>query len=420
MHSSIFRRGVAGLLALGLALSLAGCSSDGPATVWTDTPEIALYAELFNASQKRYRVEVRYKADLAQAIHDAKQAPDLAVGRYLKSSVTRDRFQSLDYLFGELTVNQASFYPSLLAFGNLDGRQILLPVSFDLPALIFAQGGSANSKGKFLLGLDDIAAEAHAYNKANAGSATRMGFSPRWDPDFLVYAMEAQGADFREGKPLAWNEASLDGAVDGLRSWTLSTNGSATEEEDFQFKYLYTPAYKYIADGRALFAYMPASSFFLVPEEKRGALDYRWFSRDGLVPVSSGLVCAAIPRAGRNKPAAEAFLQWFFKDDNQKAMLESARKSRELEGSFGIAGGLSAVRSVTERVFPRYYPALVGHLPPEGALLAPDSLPNNWPELKAKVVVPWLLEFTSKPEGGGPAGEELRLRLAAYLKNRGR
>lgn len=107
------------------------------------------------------------------------------MGRYLKSSVTRDRFQSLDYLFGELTVNQASFYPSLLAFGNLDGRQILLPVSFDLPALIFAQGGSANSKGKFLLGLDDIAAEAHAYNKANAGSATRMGFSPRWDQSCL-------------------------------------------------------------------------------------------------------------------------------------------------------------------------------------------------------------------------------------------
>ncbi len=413
---------VRALLALPICLILCACSLEdsGPSVIWTDAPEMSLYAELFNAAQSRYRMDVQYKADLAGAVRDSDLAPDLAIGRYLKSSIVRDRFQSLDYLFGELTVNQAAFYPSLLGLGNLGGRQLLLPVSFDLPAIVFAREGQANSGGKFLLGLEDIAAEAGAWNKLKNGSYTRMGFSPRWGPDFLVYAAQALGADFREGRPIAWNEAGLDSAVEKLRGWTQAANGSAANEEDFQFKYLYTPAYKYLADGRALFAFMQASDLFLVPEEKRASLDYRWYAQGGLVPVSSDIVFAAIPRGAHNKPAAEAFLKWFYRDDNQKAMLENGRKTRAIEGSFGIAGGFSAVRSVTERVFPLYYAALVGHLPPSEALAAPGVLPNDWPELQGKVVAPWLLATSAiGPGSPGKPGDELAARFAVYSKNRG-
>jgi ABC-type glycerol-3-phosphate transport system substrate-binding protein len=413
---------LAAAIATALAASLLlSCSPDSsrPAVIWTDAPELALYAELFNASQGRYRVDVQWRADLAEAIRDADSSPDLAVGRYLKSSLVRDRFQSLDYLFGELTVNQAAFYPALLALGNLGGRQLLLPLSFDLPSVVFARGGRANAGGNFLLGLDDLAGESKAWNKTTGGSYTRMGFSPRWEPLFLVDAVEALGAGFREGKPLTWNESGLDAAVAKLRLWTTAANGSATNEDDFQFKYLYTPAYRYLADGRALFAYMQASRFFLVPEEKRSGLDYRWYAEGGMVPVSSDLVYAAIPRAARDKPAAEAFLKWFYRDESQKAMLENARTTRALEGSFGIAGGFSAIRSVTERVFPLYYPALVGHLPPADALAAPGALPKDWPELEAKVLAPWLLETTARPAATTRPGDELAARLAAWSKNRG-
>jgi ABC-type glycerol-3-phosphate transport system substrate-binding protein len=389
--------------------------------IWTDTPEMALYAELFNAAQGRYRIEVRYKDNLAEAIRTSRAAPDLAVGRYLKSAGVRDRFQGLDYLFGELTINQAAFYPGLLAQGSLSGRQILLPVSYDLPALIFVGGGAANPKGKLLLGMEDLAAESAAFNQTTSGSFTRMGFSPRWDPDFLVIAAQAMGAGFREGRPLAWSESGLDAALDRLRTWTATVNGSATLEDDFQFKYLYTPAYNYIIEGRVLYAYMSASNFFLVPEDKRSALDFRWFSEGSLVPPVPDIVFAAIPRAARDKPAAEAFLKWFFRDENQKAMLESARKTRSIEGSFGVAGGFSAVRSVTERVFPHYYPALVGHLPPADAISMPGALPDDWPEIENAVLSPWLLEATGRRAGTGPRpGEELAARLAAWAKAQGR
>jgi len=411
--------GIAVALAAALVLSSCGAANARPAVIWTDSPELALYAELFNASQSSYRMAVEWKADLAEALKAPGPSPDLVVGRYLKASGSRDRFQALDYLFGELTVNQAAFYPALLAEGNSGGRQLLLPVSFDLPAIVYRQGGVANASGSFLLGLEDLRKESAAFNQSKSGAYTRMGFSPRWDPDFLVTTAWALGAAFREGRPLAWNEEGLDRAVASLRSWSAGTNGSATAEDDFQFKYLYTPPYKYVAEGRALFAYMKASDLFLAPQEKRAGLDYRWYAEAGLIPVSPNVVNAGIPRAARDKSAAETFLKWFYSEEGQKAMLEAARTTRSMEGSFGIAGGFSAVRTVTERVFPQYYATLVGHLPPAEGLSVPGALPADWPRLESSVVSGWLLDATSRPQAGRP-GEELAARLAQYLKDSGR
>ena len=118
--------------ALGLALVTVSCGMTDSrlATIWTDVPEIALYAELFNRGQDRYRVEVIWKAGLARELKDTKAPPDLVIGNYLRSALVRDRFRSLEYLFGELTVDQTAFYPGLLALGVESGQQLTLPLSF--------------------------------------------------------------------------------------------------------------------------------------------------------------------------------------------------------------------------------------------------------------------------------------------------
>ena len=79
------------------------------------------------------------------------------------------------------------------------------------------------------------------------------------------------------------------------------------------------------------------------------------------------------------------------------------------------------MRAVTEKVFPLYYPALMGHLPPVEGLAAPGILPSDWPEIESKILAPWLQETTAvkaKPES--KPGDELAAKLAAYMKNRGR
>lgn len=400
-------------------ISLGSCSlaDSGPAEIWTDVPELALCAELFNASQSRYLIEVQWRADLADAIRLAKDPPALAIGRFLKSQVVRDRFLSLDYLFGELVVNQSFFYPGLLSLGNVEGRQLLLPVSFNLPAIVFPRG-TPGIKNDFTLGMEDLARPAAAYNQKEDAAYVRMGFSPRWDGDFITLAASAGGASFREGRPLAWSDQGLRKAIDDIRDWTTSVNGSASLEDDFQFKYLYSPAYQYVTAGRTLFAYIDSASFFLIPEEKRSALDYRWFAQSGSVPISDDIVYAALLRSGRGRQAAESFLKWFFTEEAQRAILESERRTRALESSFGLAGGFSSLRSVNEKVFPLFYPALVGHLPPADAMSPPNVLPSDWGQLEQAVVAPWLIQVTGRPRGSAPAdpGQDLGARIADYMK----
>jgi hypothetical protein len=388
--------GAAACVASALILLSCGVSDKGPAELWTDVPELALAVELFNASQPKHIVQIAWKADLAEAIKEAAKPPSLAIGRFLKSQDVRDRFQSLDYLFGELVVNQSSFYPALLALGMLEGRQLLLPVSFNLPAVIFPEGES-RIPGDFMISLADMAGPAAAFNQKDKRGFIRMGFSPRWDGDFLTLEIDSAGAGFKEGKPLAWSDAGLSAALDEVRSWVARTNGSAAAEDEFQFKYLYTPAYQYVVSGRTLFAYVDSSRLFLIPEEKRAELDYRWFARGDKIRVSDDIVYAAILRSAGGKQAAEAFLSWLFREESQKAIMESARRTRALESSFGLAEGFSSIRSVNERVFPLFYPALVGHMPPADSLYAPNILPNEWAQLKSDTIAPWLVAATAAP-----------------------
>jgi hypothetical protein len=63
--------------------------------------------------------------------------------------------------------------------------------------------------------------------------------------------------------------------------------------------------------------------------------------------------------------------------------------------AFGIAGGFSALKNVNANVFPTHYRVLLGNLPTEQNLDMPNILPYRWPELKAKVIVPYLQDSSN-------------------------
>lgn len=402
---------------------MASCSSPagGPASVWTDAPAVAMAAELFNGSQGRYAVEVRWVDDVALALRAAKRPPAVAVGRYLKGSLGRGEFRPLDFLFTRHRVDRGSFYADILALGEADGKQLLMPLSFNLPAVVFASGAAVPSD-EFTISLAQMAAPASAFGRIAAGAkggaaAARMGFSPRWDPDFLALAVGSLGAAFRQGKGgLAWSGDGLERALDEVRGWTARVDGSAASADDYLFKYLYAPAYQYIREGRALFAYMKSSDLFLVPEDKRNELGFRWFSADGRVPVSDDVVYVAATRDGSGREAAEAFMAWLFSEESQAAVLELSKRTRAMESNFGIAGGLSAMRSVNERYFAKYYPSLLGHMPPAASLSVPAALPEDWRALRKDVLEPWLLWATASSRAAEDSIADLTKRLAEYRK----
>lgn len=193
---------VLALTAAGAVLFLSACSQTykKPVIVWTDKSEFASYAELFNASQDKCKVIVMYKESPAEAFPIPKdvQAPDIVIGPWLKNERVRKYFSPLDHLFSDLQLSKSIFYSQLLEIGNIDDKQYLLPVSFNLPAIIFSKKNLELIDESYILSLDQIRDISASYNEKNkAGVFTAMGFAPRWNPNFLYTAAKLKGANFK-------------------------------------------------------------------------------------------------------------------------------------------------------------------------------------------------------------------------------
>jgi ABC-type glycerol-3-phosphate transport system substrate-binding protein len=375
------------------ALFLGSCAgrTSSVAVLWTDRPEFALYAEYFNASQDSYKIETRYFESPSQKLtENGENRPDIVAGNWLKSVSTRSLFRPLDDLFKKNRLSRDSFYQRLLELGNIDGKQYLLPAAFNIPALIFARDKADQLSNPFTLTLEEIKALGRSFNVANGGGYSRMGFSPAWDDDFLFVTAVLFGASFREASPLEWDNNALERALSYIESWISDSNTGIEAEDDFTFKYFYDPPSKLVANGRILFFYMPSSGLFTLPQERRANLDFRWIAGEETIPISEDMVYFGIYRHTRAEKAAEAFIEWFFQEDTQRLFLEAAKDRRLNETRFGIANGFSALRTVTEQVFPQFYPSLLGRMPPGSFLTPPNILPRNWMAMKEQVILPYL------------------------------
>jgi ABC-type glycerol-3-phosphate transport system substrate-binding protein len=363
------------------------------AVLWTDRPEFALYAEYFNAAQDRYKVETRYFSSPAQELTgNGASYPDLVTGAWLKSASTRVLFRPLDYLFKDKRLSRLSFYSHLLDLGNLEGKQYLLPVSFNIPAMVFSRNNSYLLGDSFTVTPDEIKELGKAYNVETNGTYSRMGFSPSWNDEFLFIIATLFNTSFREATPLAWETDALENAMVYVRNWIGEVNGGIRAEDDFVFKYFYVPPSNLAISGRILFTYMDSAELFTLTQEKRANLDFRWIARANAIPLSEETVYLGICKRGKAKKAATAFAQWFFYEETQRYLLEASRDKRLNETLFGIGNGFSAMKTVTEHIFPQFYPSLLGHMPPEDFLSPPNILPRNWTALKERVLLPYLHE----------------------------
>jgi hypothetical protein len=406
---------------------LCSCSGENTAVLLTDIPEMAAYAELFNSQDTRHHVETRYRSNLAG--DGGFGEASIVAGRWLRSSPTRAAFRSLDHLFSDLRLNARDFYPDLLAQGKFEGRQLLIPLSFNLPLIVFREDAdlSAADTGPdhrpqaagsaFYIGLEELRSAGKAFNQAKGETFIKIGFSPRWDPDFLYLLARLEGASFQQAKPLAFDPQGLAAAVALARTWVAEANGSPAREDEFAFKYLYDPGYRSVSAGRILFAYMDSEDFFSLPDQKRAGLTFRWIIHKGLIPVNEESTFLGITRKGAGRESAEAFATWLFKSETQHAILEDFRAQRLSEISFGIAGGFSSIKDVNAKIFPSFYPGLLGHSLPAGPFLAAKPLPPSWPIIKRDVVIPFLEEECAKASGSPLPGQDaLFNRISTWLK----
>jgi hypothetical protein len=401
----------------------AGCAASSRAkiiTIWTDQSAVALYAAYFNTAQESarspYKAEVVYVDRLAERLaetaREEKDGPDIVIGNWLNSAETIALFRPATSFYQGNAPLESVFYPGLLEGGRLKSsggraaRQVLLPVSFDAYILAFDRNNAALLPDPFTISLTELQETGAAYNLMRDGVLTRVGFSPLWNEAFLFLGTALLGADWREADPAApgaarimWDEERLQAALELLREWVAAANGSIQADDDFSFKYFFAPPDKLAADGRILFAVMRVSDFFKLTEERRAALDFRWLEHEGRVVPAENIVYYGTCRKSGSRAKAIAFTSWFFSEESQGAMLAKGRAARNAETLFGIAGGFSAMRGVTETAFPRSYAGMLGHAPLGEKIVSPGVFPSFFPELKERVIIPYLREQTRLGNG---------------------
>ena len=126
-----------------IALTFQSCSSkkkNRRVVIWTNNSELVQYIELFNATHETKAVLV-YKENPAASLPPQKNEllPDIVIAPYLKNRETSKNFESLDFLFDRKYLKSDDFYSGLLKYGDIFFTIRLLPVSFNLPAIIFSK-----------------------------------------------------------------------------------------------------------------------------------------------------------------------------------------------------------------------------------------------------------------------------------------
>jgi len=396
-----------------LAIVLTSCLDNKTAEIWTDRPEIALYSEFFNTSQNQYKVAVKY-VEFPAMVLNRQNHPDIIIASWLKNAAISSNFKTIDNLFGTKKLSRSVFYPQLLAAGRIDRSQYLLPVSFNLPALIFSRNKEQALSNQFTIDFDEVKKLSKEFNTISRGVYTKMGFSPLWDDNFLLATAVLSGASFKEANPLTWDSDALEKSMAFINNWTNEINTSTQAEDDFTFKYFFEPPERLINSGRILFSYIESEDLFLLSDESKDNIDFRWIKEQNNLPVTEDSVYLGIPKRVKSKKAAQAFILWFFKIENQRRILEYSRVNRISENIFGICGGFSSLSLVTEQIYPLFYPELLGRMPPSEYFMLSNLLPANWLIIKERVLLPYLHERARKESPND--AYSLERRLADWIK----
>ncbi|MCI5523682.1 MAG: hypothetical protein PUI24_05865 [Spirochaetales bacterium] len=367
--------------------------------IWTDNTEVVSYVEIFNSTHKDVKAVVIYKESVATSLppaHDEIQ-PDIIIGSWLKNQNVRKYFTPLDFVFKNSDVHKNEFYDKLLAYGNLNEKQYLLPVSFNLPAMIFSRQNEDLISSEHFLNLSQIKSISREFNVQgkNSDSFTSMGYGISWNPNFLYEATKLNQVEYMEkGSSFNWNSQALEETIVQMKEWTAECNGDTSTEQNFQFRYLYMPEYRQVTTGRCLFACTTSNNLFTLNDNQTEGLSFRWLESNGTIPVEDDLTCLGIYKKSRNLKQCASFINWFFREDTQTTLLERSTSMKLDSVVFGIAGGFSSMKTVNEKVFPVFYHQLLGNLPGEKYLVLPKILPARWQSLKQKVILPYLVDST--------------------------
>ncbi|MCI7435366.1 MAG: extracellular solute-binding protein [Spirochaetia bacterium] len=394
-------------------LIFSGCSKkqEKRLVIWTDNSEFASYIEIYNEYHKNKAVLI-YKDNLAASLPPMRDElhPDLIVGTWLRNSKIKKNFEPIDFLFERNYLSSSDFYETLLSAGKAKYSQYLLPVSFNIPAVIYSKQNKDLVDGSYSISLDQLKTQGAAFNKKNKkGVYTSIGFAPQSNDNFLYVVTKMKGAGYTEEKngSFTWNQDKLQRAIAFLNQWISEVNTSAQTESDFVYKYLTVKDEKKVTGGKTLFAYITSDRLFQLPKEQISKLEFRWLENDGLIPVEDSLNMMGISKNSVHQAEAVDFISWFFKSETQRLILDKKARMNLDNSPFGIAGGFSTIKDINDYILPVYYKPLLTNIPQAGTFSISEKRPANWETMKARIIIPYIKDsITAVPGKKNPSIEE--------------
>lgn len=375
------------------------CSGKDTAVLVTDRPETAIYAQIYNSSQDKYKVNVRFVGKGASDPDMAKSA-DMVMASGLNNEKTLSRFENLSLLYKN-GIKSGAFYPALLEAGRKKNRQLFLPVSFNLLLIVSKNKTGAGSAANHLIEISALNDEGMLFNVYGALGPVRLGFSPLWDKkhDYIMNAAALYSVNFKEadGKDaysdiLDLDISALNKVIGMMKDRIEKSSGGIQAEDDFIFRYFFDPPSGLLIDERILFAAIKSDEYWLSGTDRRDELEFSYLSNNGKIYADDGYTMFAVYKNSGAKKASYDFAIWFFNENTQAALLEK-NFTNHLNGTiFGISGGFSALKTVSNYYFPKYYDGLLGRTPPEDAIFCASRLPLKFDELKEDVIIPFILD----------------------------
>ena len=218
---------------------------------------------------------------------EKKERVDLIMGEWLTGLSVIENLESLEDLFKEERINRENFYEALLSSGRYEKKQAALPLSFNIPTVIFLPENLKEQSHNLVMPLEFIKEQGSQFNQIVRSQFRRMGFSPLWNKDFLYMSSVLLGAAFREDglNTLTWDNEALVEAVLFLKIWINEINGKYPMEKEFAEKYMYQPIAGLLDENRILFYQADSQVLFQTLAEQKEEADFQVYAGIGLMQI---------------------------------------------------------------------------------------------------------------------------------------
>jgi hypothetical protein len=347
--------------------------------VLTDQKDMILVSEYYNLSQDKNRISLVYNDYIS--LGDIKETvPDIVIGKNLNNSLFYDQFLPI--------IPPEGIYPVLIR-NNQEGVP-LLPVSFDVPVLIYDR---SIKDIPLVLDWQTLKEKTESLNIISESQYKHMGFSPLWSDEFLYWFLQGEGVTFYEGGVFDYDPDLLSQKLELISQWVNENNGSLAAHEAFSRKYRYIPDYKLMKSGYIDFTAMSFSQFTALPEAETVGLTHSWYGNGEFI-LPQDMVYGGVRIKTDLEEEGKEFLLWLISVDVQKELLK--RKGNVTPG-FALFDGFSSLEEINREVLPGNFPKNLSDrifLPEQ--LGSPVMEPENWSAIKESVIYPWLHETVRK------------------------